>query len=246
MIGTDSGWENGLQIREAMPETVMTRYEELLAELQTVVLSRTKWLDSILPPILFLILNAIVDYQIAIIGSLLVTVVIGTYRLARKEPLRYAFGGAGGVVVAGLLARFVGGAQGYFLPGIISGAITTLVCLISVFARRPMVAWTSFITRRWPLEWYWHPRVRPAYSEVTIAWALFFGSRTLIQYNLFQKQAAGTLGVVQLLTGWPALISLLIISYLYGMWRLHNLQGPSVEEFKAGAEPPWQGQKRGF
>ena len=111
----------------------MTRYEELLAELQTVVLSRKKWLDSILPPIIFLILNAIVDYQIAIIGSLLVTVLIGTYRLLRKEPLRYAFGGAGGVVVAGLLARFVGGAQGYFLPGIISGAITTLICLISIF-----------------------------------------------------------------------------------------------------------------
>jgi hypothetical protein len=246
MIGTDSGWENGLKPLELMPDSLMTRYEELLAELQTVLFSRSKWLDSILPPIIFLILNAIVDYQFAIIGSLLVTVVIGTYRLLRKEPLRYAFGGAGGVVVAGLLARFVGGAQGYFLPGIISGAITTLVCMISVFARRPMVAWTSFIARRWPLEWYWHPRVRPAYSEVTIAWGLFFGSRTLIQFNLFQQQAAGTLGVVQLLTGWPALISLLIISYLYGMWRLHNLQGPSVEEFKANVDPPWQGQKRGF
>lgn len=224
----------------------MTRYEELLAELQTVVLNRARWLDSILPPILFLILNAIVDYQIAIIGSLLVTVGIGIYRLARKESLRYAFGGAGGVVLAGLLARFAGGGQGFFLPGIISGAITTLICIISVFARRPMVAWTSFIARRWPLEWYWHPRVRPAYSEVTIAWALFFGSRTLIQYNLFQEQATGILGVVQLITGWPALISLLIISYLYGIWRLHNLHGPSVEEFKANADPPWQGQKRGF
>jgi hypothetical protein len=109
-----------------------------------------------------------------------------------------------------------------------------------------MVAWTSFITRRWPLEWYWHPRVRPAYSEVTIAWTLFFALRTLVQFSLFQQQAGGTLGVVQLLTGWPALIILLIASYLYGMWRLQNLQGPSVEEFKSGANPPWQGQKRGF
>jgi hypothetical protein len=38
----------------------------------------------------------------------------------------------------------------------------------------------------------------------------------------------------------------LIASYLYGTWRLRNLGGPSVEEFKSGAEPPWEGQQRGF
>ena len=31
-----------------------------------------------------------------------------------------------------------------------------------------------------------------------------------------------------------------------GLWRLGNLGGPSVEEFKNGAPPPWQGQQRGF
>lgn len=229
-----------------MPDVVMTRFEELLAELRSVVFSRSRWLDSLFPPIIFLILNAILGYQTAIIGSLLVAALIGVYRLLRREPIRYAFGGATGVVVAGLLARFVGGAQGYFLPGIISGAFTALICIISVIVKRPMVAWTSYITRRWPLEWYWHPLVRPAYSEVTIAWIFFFTFRTLIQIRLFQQQAAGTLGAVQLLTGWPALIILLVASYLYGMWRLQNLQGPSVEEFKANFEPPWQGQKRGF
>jgi hypothetical protein len=229
-----------------MPETNASRFDELLEELRTVVFSRSRWLDSLLPPVIFLILNAAFDYQPAIIGALLVAVLIGIYRLLRREPLRYAIGGAAGVAAAGLLARFVGGAQGYFLPGIISGAFTTLICIISLIVKRPMVAWTSYITRRWPLEWYWHPRVRPAYSEVTIAWTLFFALRTLVQFSLFQQQAGGTLGVVQLLTGWPALIILLIASYLYGMWRLQNLQGPSVEEFKSRADPPWQGQKRGF
>lgn len=224
----------------------MSRSEEILSELRSVVLRQGKWLDSILPPITFIILNALISLQIALAGSLFVAVLIGLYRLLRKESIRYAFGGAGGVILAGLLTWFVGGAQGYFLPGIISGAFTTLICVISLFARRPLVAWTSYLTRRWPLEWYWHPDVRPAYSEVTVAWALFFGLRTLIQFNLFQQQAAGYLGIVQLLTGWPALIILLVASYLYGMWRLQNLQGPSVEEFKTHAEPPWQGQKRGF
>ena len=77
-------------------------------------------------------------------------------------------------------------------------------------------------------------------------WVVFFGLRLLFQFNLFQDAAASLLGIVQLLAGWPATIILLIVSYLYGTWRLRNLGGPSVEEFKSGAEPPWEGQQRGF
>lgn len=54
------------------------------------------------------------------------------------------------------------------------------------------------------------------------------------------------LALLNLLTGWPAIVLLLIVTYVYGIWRLQNLGGPSVEEFKAGAPPPWQGQKKGF
>jgi hypothetical protein len=144
------------------------------------------------------------------------------------------------------IARFIGSASGFFLPGIISGVFTVIVCLVSVILMRPMVAWTSFIARRWPLDWYWHPKVRPAYSEVTVVWGIYFAVRTFIQFNLFQQEAADTLGLVQIISGWPALIVLLVMSYLYGLWRLQNLGGPSVEEFKSGAEPPWRGQRRGF
>jgi hypothetical protein len=49
-----------------------------------------------------------------------------------------------------------------------------------------------------------------------------------------------------LITGWPALLILLVLSYIYGIWRLQDLKGPSVEEFKSAASPPWQGQRRGF
>jgi hypothetical protein len=224
----------------------MSRSAELIAELRQVVFRNSRWLDSLLPPLAFILLNAISDVGMALIGSLGTAIVIGAFRLVRRQPWIYALGGVGGVVLAGLIVRFVGGAEGFFLPGILTGALTALLCLVSVLIKRPLVAWTSYITRRWPLEWYWHPKVRPAYSEVTLAWVVFFTLRTLLQFELFQRQAAGVLGVVQLLTGWPALILLLVASYLYGIWRLQNLTGPSVEEFKSGSEPPWQGQKRGF
>lgn len=111
---------------------------------------------------------------------------------------------------------------------------------------RPIVAWTSYIARRWSQDWYWHPRVRPVYGEVTWLWVLVFGLRLLLQLNLFQGEQVSQLGVVQVLSGWPVTIVLLIVSYLHGTWRLRSLHGPSVEEFRAGVEPPWEDQLRAF
>jgi hypothetical protein len=226
--------------------TIVDKTREILEELRMVLAGRGNLIDSLLPPLFFVILNALWGMQVATWASLGLAVVIGLYRLFRRQSLLYALGGVAGVAIAVLIVQLLGRAEGFFLPGIIAGAATFLLCLVSVIVGRPIVAWTSYIARRWPLDWYWHPQVRPAYSEVTWLWVAFFGLRLLLAFSLFQREATSALAVVQLVTGWPATIILLIISYLYGTWRLRNLGGPSVEEFKASAEPPWEGQRRGF
>ena len=219
---------------------------ELIEEFRTVFTGRSNLVDSILPPIIFLIANATLGFEYAMWGSLLVALIITALRLRRRQPLRYALGGIGGVVLAIAIAKWLGRAEGYFLPSIVTGALTVILSLVSVIAGRPLVAWTSYIARRWPLDWYWHPKVRPAYSEVTLAWTLIFAVRLFIQLSLFQVEAANRLAIVNVVTGWPATVALLVASYLYGTWRLERLKGPSVEEFRAGVEPPWTGQRRGF
>ena len=224
----------------------MGRLNELIEEFRTVVIGRSNLADSIIPPAVFLIVNGLLGFEYAMWSSLALAVVIAVVRLGRGQPITYALGGLGGVIFAIVVAKLLGRAEGYFLPGIATGGLTIILCLVSVIAGRPLVAWTSYIARRWPLGWYWHPKVRPAYSEVTLAWAVVFAVRLLIQFVFFQGQEAGTLAVINVVTGWPATIVLLAISYIYGTWRLKHLRGPSVEEFKAGAEPPWTGQRRGF
>ena len=223
-----------------------SKVRELAEEFRLVFTGRSNLIDSIVPPLIFLIVNALLGFEYAMWSSLAIALLITVFRLSKGQPLRYAFGGIGAVVLAILIAKLLGRAEGYFLPGIITGGLTVIGCLASVIAGRPLVAWTSYIARRWPLPWYWHPKVRPAYNEVTLAWTVFFAIRLALQWSLFQEQAAGLLGIIQVVTGWPATIALLVISYLYGTWRLRNLKGPSVEEFRAGAEPPWTGQRRGF
>jgi hypothetical protein len=83
------------------------------------------------------ILNARWGVRGASGASLALAVVIALYRLLRRQSLRYALGGAGGVAVAALIAHLLGRAEGFFLPTIISGAFTVLLCLVSVVNADP-------------------------------------------------------------------------------------------------------------
>lgn len=232
-----------------MPEnqavTQAGKWRELLDEFR-LVLGSGGLIDTVIPPVLFLLANSIFGFQAAMWISLGLAVLIAALRLRRGQSLVYALAGIGSVGLAIAIVWLLGRAEGYFLPSLVSGGMTVALAIVSLIIRRPFVAWTSFIARRWPLDWYWHPLVRPAYSEVTIAWTIFFAARLLWQVSLFQSQAADQLAFINALLGWPAMIVLLVASYLYGTWRLGVLHGPSVQEFKNQTPAPWQGQKRGF
>jgi hypothetical protein len=219
---------------------------ELLEELRAIFAGRNSFLDAILPPIIFLVINSLVGFQAAMWSTLFLSVIIASTRIIRKQSLLYPLAGVGSVAVAIGIAWFLGKSEGFFLPGLISGSMTLLLAIVSLLIRRPMVAWTSYLARRWPLDWYWHPLIRPAYSEVTFAWIIFFTARLLLQFSLFENHNMSLLAVANFITGWPATILLLIASYLYGTWRLAQLRGPSVEEFRNNTPAPWQSQRRGF
>lgn len=222
------------------------KWQELLDQFREVVLGRRAWGDALGPPLAFLLIHLCCGVWPAVWGAVGLALLIALFRVVRRRPLRYALGGLAGVAIASLAAVLLRRGEGFFIPGMLSGSVTSAVCLVSVIVRRPLVAWTSFAARRWPLAWYWHPQVRPAYSEVTLAWFAFFSGRLLLQVILFQSGATEALAIVNLMLGWPALFLLLVGSYLYGLWRLRTLSGPSVAEFRAGSPSPWKGQRKGF
>ena len=221
------------------------KVRELLDELRTVV-GNVGLLDMILPPVLFLMLNGLAGFNVAMIGALGTDFLIAVLRLRRKQSLIFSLGGMASVGLAIALAYLLGRSEGYFLPGIVNGVLVIALAVVSLAIGKPMVAWTSYLARRWPLDWYWHTRVRPAYTEVTLVWIVFFALRLFLQVMLYQGRNVSQLALVNALTGWPATIVLLIVSYLYGTWRLTTLNGPSVEEFRNNIPEPWQGQQRGF
>jgi hypothetical protein len=225
----------------------MSRIKELQDELKTVFAGRgVKILDIVVPLLIFLVINPYLGMVPALGAAIGSAVIFFLIRVFNKENLYYALSGLLAVLIAAGFALLSDSDVGFFIPGLISGAVTVLLCLLSILIKRPLAALSSHITRRWPLSWYWHPRVRPAYSEVTLFWGVGFAARLGLEYWLYLEGAAYSLGLIRTLLGWPYTILLLIISYLYGVWRLGKLAGPSVDEFSAGKAQPWDGQKRGF
>lgn len=220
--------------------------QEILEEFKTVFSGKNTILDSVIPPLLFLVINAVLGFQTAMWFALVCGAAITLARVVRKEKILYALGGIGAALLAIGLRYLLNSTTAFFLPTLINGGLTTLVLLVSILIKRPAVAFTSHITRRWPLHWYWHDQVRPAYSEVTAVWVVFSAVKLLIQFWLFSREDVNSLALFNVISGWPTLILLLIFSYVYGLQRLRHLKGPSVEEFNQNAPPPWQGQQRGF
>jgi hypothetical protein len=225
----------------------MTSLKELGDELRSVLSGRaSRLIDSLLPLLIFLVFTPLLGVDISLIAAITCAALFGIIRILRQESLVYSLGGLGGVLLAAVFVLLSGSERGFFLPGLISGSITVILCIISVVLNKPLVAWTSFVARRWPLNWYWHPKVLPAYNEVTIFWGVAFATRLGFEYWLYQQDAIDALGAARILLGWPFIIALLLITYIYGTWRLRNLGGPSVVEFKQSKAPPWESQQRGF
>ena len=224
----------------------VSKTREVIEEFRSVVLGQGRILDAVLPSVVFLITRALAGDLPAMLAALLTGASVLLFRVVRRQPSLTAVLGLVGSLLAFLVAQAYQRAELFFLPDMITSVALAAVCLVSAAVRRPLVAWTSHLVRRWPRQWYWHPRVLPAYRETTLAWAVFFLLQAALQWALVLRQDVGLTAMSSFLNAWPATAVLLVLTYLYGTWRLPRLAGPSVVEFQNGSPPPWGGQRRGF
>jgi hypothetical protein len=85
-----------------------SKFVELLDELRSVVFNRNHWLDILIPPIVFLITNALLSLNAAILITLSIAVLLSVIRFLRRQSFLYALGGLGAVVIGVLAARIFG------------------------------------------------------------------------------------------------------------------------------------------
>jgi hypothetical protein len=222
------------------------KINELLQEFRTVFSGRTNTADTILPPLLYALVNMMAGLVPATLSAFVLAAILTGLRIVRKQSWLYALSGLVLTLLAAGLAWYTQNATSFFLPDLVISGMLLAAALLSILAGKPLAAWSSHLTRAWPKEWYWLPNISPAYTEVTWMWTAFIAARLIAQYLLYQLGSFSLLGLANVLLGWPVTIVALVISYIYGNWRLTKLRGPSVEEFLFHQPGPWKGQKRGF
>ncbi|QMS84685.1 DUF3159 domain-containing protein [Candidatus Xianfuyuplasma coldseepsis] len=217
---------------------------EIYEELALVLTGKT--LDILAPPVLFYGLYTFGSLLVALVGSLLLSIVFLGLRLYKNENKWYAFGGLVAVILAIGFAYINNNASNFFIPDIIGTATLIIITTGSLILGKPLAIWVSHITRGWDLKWFFRDDVKPAYTHVTIFWLGFFIIRLSVELYLYTQQSVDDLIIANVIMGYPVLIIVLVISYVYGVTTLHRLGGPGVDEFISGKKPPYRGQTRGF
>jgi hypothetical protein len=219
-------------------------FKEILNELVTVLKGKT--LDTLIPPIIFIVSLNFLNLNLSLLSALSFSLLIYIFRLIKKETGKYALFGMVGILFASVFAYINQNATNYFISDMISNVLIVVVSVVSLIIKRPLAAYASHLTRGWPVAWFLRDDVKPAYKEVTIFWAIVFFIRAIVEFRLYLDDNISALFLLNTLVGFPLLIIVLTISYIYGIWRLRNLKGPGVDEFISKKEPPYRGQTKGF
>lgn len=167
---------------------------------------------STLPVLIFVPINAWKGLQPAIWVALAVALVVFCVRLFRKEKLTPAVSGFFTVALCAFIAYRMGNAKGYFVWGIWVSAAYAILSIISMIARWPIVGVLWNALNGLGQAWRADKNRRRWYDLATLAWALVFAARFVVQQWLYAEDAATALGVTRIVMGWPLTILAVVVS----------------------------------
>lgn len=142
--------------------------------------------DSALPATVFVLVRLVAPLGTAITASLAVGALLLLLRLRRGEPLQQVGSGFVGLVLAVLVARATGTGKGFFLPGIVTTALTGVAFVVSLAVRRPAVGLALAAYDARYAQWQDSPRLRRACTTATAVWALTFFVRAAVAYAVYR------------------------------------------------------------
>jgi hypothetical protein len=219
----------------AKPEGLFPGPDEGIGDL---LRDRRFYTDGAVPPVLFVTANAVWGLNVAAIAAASFAVALTAWRLVRRERVIHAIGGLLGLGIALLIALRTGSASNYFLPGVISGSVMTVVGVGSIIVARPISATLFRAVEQRPREWYRIPRVRNTHLIITAAWTLLIGGRTGLRGWLILQDRTIELAAQSVLLGVPLTLGLVGASWVFLRRRLADVPVPDPEPAAEAVVPP--------
>ncbi|MGI8723757.1 MAG: DUF3159 domain-containing protein [Geodermatophilaceae bacterium] len=183
-------------------------------------------IDSGLPVIVFITVNAFASLSVAVWSALGAGAVLFAVRLARRENVQQSISGFLGVAIAAFIAGQTGQARDFFLPALWSTSAFGLAFLISAMVRWPLVGVMAELF--WPTPglkdakaWRSHRCLMRAYTWLTLLWAGVYLLRIAVQGSLYLANEVTLLGTTKLVMGWP-LTALEALATVYVVRRVRQ------------------------
>jgi len=186
--------------------------------------------DSGLPAVVFVFVNAVVDafsarstaLHVAIGAAVTCGLAIIALRLRRKETVQQAVSGFLGLAIAVFFAARSGQARDFFKPGIYINAGYGAVFLGSVLIGRPLVGAIYGAMDGLGTTWREDRRLRRVFSLATVGWAAVFALRAVVQTLFYNADRPDLLAISRLLLGWPLTIGAVAATVAF-VRRSHRL-----------------------
>ncbi|MDL5154615.1 DUF3159 domain-containing protein [Actinomycetospora termitidis] len=173
---------------------------------------------STIPVLVFVAANTFLTLPVTIAVSLAAGLALTVFRLVRGEKVAQAIGSVLGVAVAVAIVAFTGSPKDFFVIGIWASAAGFVVTAGSLLARRPVtgVVWNLLHGGKHP--WRGDRAVLRAHDVATLAAAVVFGARFVVQQWLYLADATGGLGVARIAMGTP----LTVLGALVVIWAFRR------------------------
>lgn len=175
-------------------------------------------LESALPTLVFVVLF-VTTRSLSLAGGAAVAVcaLAVIVRFVQRQAVGPALGGLLGVGIGAIWAVRSGDASTFYLPGLAINAATTLILLISLVARRPLVGVVAALLDPRVADWARDPDAVRTYRRATWLLLGLYVARTAVQGILFAAGAVAALGVVKLVMGLP-----LFVLVVWVIWAMHR------------------------
>lgn len=164
-----------------------------------------------LPSVAFVLVDAIVGLNAAVVVAVGVGAGITVLRLLRRESIQPAVSGLLGVAVAAFIAYQTGSAKDYFVLGIWVSAALAVVFLVSVLVRWALVGVIWNLLNGAGHSWRSDRVSRQAYDIATWAFVAVFIARFVVQQWLYDTDSTGWLGFARIAMGYPLLALALVV-----------------------------------
>jgi len=187
--------------------------------------------ESSVPVLAFVLLNVLLGENVAgldkktalywaIGGAVGTAVLIGVYRLLRKEPIRHAVNGIFGIALGAWLAWRSGDAKDFYLPGILLTLAQVAVFLGSVAVRKPVIGYVwGVLANKGKHDWFGNKELFRTFQWLTLVWAASLFVRAGVQGWLYLADQATALGVVRILISWPIYAA----TFAFSVWAIRRV-----------------------